>query len=503
MSILSLTFVVFFIDNCEAAQMNIAPEQEEDVASFQMEEYTYSEDQESEAQFVAQNAEFADMDDIANRAAFAKNIESWEGFQYVMLEDFSENKRSREHLHEIQERQEFDDLMTEQMNTYRSFTSSTTVQQRMTSILESFQNIESFIDLISKSTDLNVVLPEEELVSDDEAITRFHPVAASLREIDDAMASNKVKYFFKRSTVADEKPVIVMYLFAQGVARIPGFLVAFQKFVVEFNKVRATNFKKVNLRKVNPPAAFNLANDAEKVIFAHNTELNRVSGWMDNSHVNILNAYRSRVIRQIKDQGKPNSLITLAVRSENWVMELSLLASAIEESQVFYPLMKAKDAGALEDFLKWLNHKDINEDSSFLEILENAGSMMYVAELDREKLKDQLIRFALQIASDDDGKFLAGLLHSMWMVRIETTNERLETMWNRNLYKLTITRGGKDCWRNWIQTQLLSVSNDDNVVKEIVKSTIEKATGIDRNQKRKTMPAVTIAQKLRNYSEFN
>jgi hypothetical protein len=47
------------------------------------------------------------------------------------------------------------------------------------------------------------------------------------------------------------------------------------------------------------------------------------------------------------------------------------------------------------------------------------------------------------------------------------------------------------------------VSDKDEDTKEIVKSMLENATGIDRHQPRKTMPAVTLAGNLRQYSDFN
>merc|ERR1711959_369043 len=120
--------------------------------------------------------------------------------------------------------------------------------------------------------------------------------------------------------------------------------------------------------------------------------------------------------------------------------------------------------------------------------------------------KKQFVDFALENAADDhgdDGQFLAGLIHSIWMARNQARNERLSRTWNRNLYKFTVTHGFRDCWRKWFQTQLLGVANDNEATKEIVKSTMEKATGVLRTLPKKTMSAVAIAGKLMSYSRFN
>jgi hypothetical protein len=186
------------------------------------------------------------------------------------------------------------------------------------------------------------------------------------------------------------------------------------------------------------------------------------------------------------------------------------------EAWVFSPLMQAKNKEALDHFVSFLFYQQqIGPDSQFRVVLRNAFGedisdfMRHLSAWIGEDItvittiKKQFVDYALAMAADDDGKFLAGLLHSIWMARNQARNERLNTTWNRNLYKFTVTHGFRDCWRKWFQTQLLGVANDSEATKEIVKSTMEKATGVLRTLPKKTMSAVAIAGKLMSYSRFN
>jgi uncharacterized protein (DUF2252 family) len=69
-------------------------------------------------------------------------------------------------------------------------------------------------------------------------------------------------------------------------------------------------------------------------------------------------------------------------------------------------------------------------------------------------------------------------------------------MWNRNLYKRSFKRLGICSWRQYFQEEILAINNNDETVKEHVKSMIELATNCPRTAPKKTSAATTINDEL-------
>jgi len=125
-----------------------------------------------------------------------------------------------------------------------------------------------------------------------------------------------------------------------------------------------------------------------------------------------------------------------------------------------------------------------------------AGEVMLTTDAQhKQRVVSVFVHQALRIASIDDGRLLAGVIYEMWMAR----GDNLSLMWNRNLYHRSFKRFAIWGWRKWLQEVVLGVT-EDAAAKEIVKSLLERVSGTGRAANKKTVPAVTLAAALRNYS---
>jgi hypothetical protein len=103
---------------------------------------------------------------------------------------------------------------------------------------------------------------------------------------------------------------------------------------------------------------------------------------------------------------------------------------------------------------------------------------------------DMLINQALNLVAVDNGKFLAGLIYSIWMIKGDRYNQ------NSNLYKRSLRHFGRSSWRQFIQEKLLGKSNDDEHVKEILKQLLEAVSNVNRNAPKQQFRGSNVSQRL-------
>lgn len=117
--------------------------------------------------------------------------------------------------------------------------------------------------------------------------------------------------------------------------------------------------------------------------------------------------------------------------------------------------------------------RDIIVKNSDLKLLIDRAHTDHKAKQNKAMLFDMFLHQALNLVAVDNGRFLAGLIHSIWMEKRKGLNEK------RNLYKryniLNVS------WRQFIQEKLLNKSNNDEDIKEFVKSLLERITKVNRD----------------------
>jgi hypothetical protein len=451
--------LLFLIAVCRAAQMEF----EEDIVPLVDHQVglndSSSEVASDDAVLAAPAVVALALPAIAPRADFEDNLPSYQGFQYLQLKDFETGDKRKYRL--AQADAAWPTFVAEQLEIIRKFPNAGTPEEKMSLILDSFAKMAVFL------------------------------------------------HSFNGRLGADEKYVLLMYLFAQGVARTPAFLASVKAFSAEFDTLEANNFSAVNFRRITVPSTFRGA-EREADTYIEIVRIHLVVGLcgiphvMNNYHVGVLNEYRQRVVEEAQELAVPNNLINAASNAANWEQELLVLANSnfgiFGISRVFHPVRTTQDVDrdvALQSMVWFLVNPNHAREAELNEFLMDANAMTVSAydQAARQQLLQLFVDQALRIAVADEGKFLAGLMYAIWM----TKGQNLARMWNRNLYKRSFKRWAIISWRQWFQEELLSKRNDDLATKEIVKSTVESVTGILRDAPKKTWSATNISNALLAY----
>jgi hypothetical protein len=172
--------------------------------------------------------------------------------------------------------------------------------------------------------------------------------------------------------------------------------------------------------------------------------------------------YRHEMMQKLKAAGVPDLLIKAACKQPwNYGLELRTLdyhKEAITEHNFFQHLLARHGEISFGLLKRTLDKKSKYYKKGALEIF---------------------VHQALNITEVDGGRCLAGLIYLLWNIKYSSSNKTNNS--ERPLYKQG--RSSKWCWRQWIQEALLHRPNNHKRTKEIVKSLLEKTTGIKRNSK--------------------
>jgi len=301
---------------------------------------------------------------------------------------------------------------------------------------------------------------------------------------------------------------------ARGIAQVPALLAAIPDFRVEVENLIG-NFRALDQKRMKTPKT--LLQDQEwvderapNVAIAHVGIFEDLIRVMNDNHVAILDRYRQRVLAVADNLQVPDYIAQTAVDAAQWERELFMLIHfdfTITETRAFYDVWKANNLNkqaALQSFVWFIVNPSHPRELSESEFFSLAVHLTYGRKTNeklRKALLPLLIDTALRLAAADEGRFLAGVMHAIWM----TKGQNLRKMWNRNLYNRSFKRGAIISWCQWFQEELLAKKDSDLVrkellnVKEIVKSTLERATGISRDDPKKTWAATVISNALINY----
>merc|ERR1712070_330612 len=136
---------------------------------------------------------------------------------------------------------------------------------------------------------------------------------------------------------------------------------------------------------------------------------------MAQSFTGILKNYRDRKVSAAQAAGVPKELIEVICQQRNWEHELTMLPSF--EILIFVQVWRAADkTTALQDFM-WFLTKGTHRDQLAAFLTRDAVTELVTDSEDgyRKALLNLFITQALHLAEVDDGKFLAGPIHSLWM----------------------------------------------------------------------------------------
>jgi hypothetical protein len=178
-------------------------------------------------------------------------------------------------------------------------------------------------------------------------------------------------------------------------------------------------------------------------------------------------------------------------------------------TQIFVPVWQARgdvDRAVALESIAWLLMKPLEmekaPESDLTRIVARQGvgngyrffaDQLQEDPVRRGELLRLFINLALRLESIDEGRFLAGLIRAIWL----TKSENMAEMYTRHLYKRR--RLVLLSWRQWLQENVLYMSNNNTAAKEIIKKTIEKATGELRNAPVTAWTATAMCDALNDY----
>jgi hypothetical protein len=397
------------------------------------------------------------LPDIADRADVDFwTPEAWQGLEQLSLSDFEDNNK----LIIIQQHEQFAVFMQIMMSYFSQFASANKVEDKMSLVL------------------------------------KWHLA--------------KLNFFqnFGEDAGADEDCNLHMFLMSQAVQRYPNFLSAFQNFRTQILNIQEDmENAQVQWDTVEIPQRF--VGQGLDVVYSwgvvHMAD-NVIEQWMPELTTNILIAFRNRVVQRVQAYEIPNDLILAASRQRNWQAELQKL-TMVQIRQTFLPVWQANGNVdkqlALQNFTWFLINTRFETNEKVLLVMtdvivnqQDREALMQYAHLgNRAKehkaiIFDMFINQALNLVAVDNGKFLAGLIYSIWMIKGDRFNQ------SSNLYKRSLRHFGRSSWRQFIQEKLLGKSNDDEHVKEILKQLLEAVSNVNRNAPKQQFRGSNVSQRL-------
>jgi hypothetical protein len=463
---------------------------------------------------------------IDDRANFDTNLASWQGLQYLRLSDIDIDNKIP---HLSQKHPQFLQYMKTMLDLHIQFVQADSMESRMSTVLLWHQTLTGFLEFLETRIGAIKISPLEKPLR---LLTLMHTVhrcpeflekltqfEAAIALIASGQAEQEVKWHeivFPKASNLDGRFVNGddNAKFLKEKKENPEFDLEGAKFVAKEENHAQLVFLTVQLEVEVPLSDIrSLSKDIK----------------------NILANFRNRMVKDLVVQGVSIQSIKEACDAENWMLELrkhsaglqgipnEIIAAAFKHDnveaeldflktsrtairEVFTPVFQAtqnhnKKWGlqALQKFVWFLVNpvkpsKHVEEFMSLLFVDMKSrknlmrqtyvhGNKKAVEQAGRVKktLLKMFVRLALNLTKIDGGRFLAGLIQSIWIAQKKSL-KNIQKMDSRRLYKQGYS--STKPWRKWISEDLLMRFKDPNA-KQIVKALVTQVTGKQYVQKSK------------------